>query len=83
MGLLRDLTDDARRLNRELGESHRLLDLSGAGGGGAPRRVSGNDFRRLRGDIRQLGRQVAGLGGRGGVDPFLKDLARDSGPRRV
>lgn len=83
MGLLTKLTEEAKVLNRELRETSRLMPGGGAGGAGAPRGASANDFRRLRGDIRQLSRQVAGMGGRGAADPFLSDLGRSAGPRSV
>ena len=83
MGILTDLSKKAEKLNRELRETGRLLPGAGVGGAGAPRGASANDIRRLRGDIRQLGRQVSGMDGRGSVDPFIPELTRGGGPRRV
>ena len=60
----------------------RRVGAGGTGGTGGGSSSSG-DMRRLRGDIQALGRQVAGIGGRGKPDPFLSDLERGGGPRRV
>ena len=79
MGALTDASNAVQKLNRQLRETRDLLP---GGGIGAPRGASVSDIRGLRGEIRNLGRQVSGIGG-GQVDPFLKDLTRGTGPKRA
>ncbi len=76
--------EQVRGLRRETEEASRALSRlggvvpgTGAGGGG----FSTGDFRRMRGDIQSLSREVRRIGA-GRPDPFLNDLIK-SGPRRA
>lgn len=74
--------EQVRGLRKEIREASR--ELSGLGGvspGSAGRGLSTGDFRRMRGDIQDLGRKVDRIGA-GRPDPFLNDLMK-SGPRRA
>ena len=71
-GLLKEAEEASRALSR-------LGGVSSAGGGGGG--LSTGDFRRMRGDIQGLSREVRRIGA-GRPDPFLNDLIK-SGPRRA
>ena len=76
--------EQVRGLLKETEEASRALSrLGGVPGGGTARGggLSTGDFRRMRGDIQDLSREVRRIGA-GRPDPFLNDLMK-SGPRRA
>lgn len=75
--------EQVRGLRKETEEASRALSRLGGVPGGTARGggLSTGDFRRMRGDIQDLGRKVDRIGA-GRPDPFLDDLLK-SGPRRA